>query len=401
MSGTASVSVVILNRDRLGALHRALLGLRLQSRRDFELVIVSNQPARIREEIPLTARARIVACPDANISRARNIGIMAAGGDIIAFCDDDAVPECYWLERLTAALSDPGVGAAGGLVRGRNGVSIQWGAQEIDSFGNDWPSTGVPEAGRVLKTVGTNSAYRRAALEDVGGFDEAYRFFLDETDVNWRLAQAGWSSVHVPEAEVHHQYARSMYRSRERAPKSLFEIGASKQYFCRRHGAGSDLVPELDGFRDAQRRRLLKSFDLGLIAPGDVGPLMRTLEAGFLDGHARQPELGLEPGRRGDGGAVFADGPMPEARLLTTSRFSRSRRRAEAKELADAGALVTLFDFSRTTRMLTVRMTDDGYWLHRGGVYGKGNRDEPAIQLRTFSGRIRAEAARIAQKRPI
>lgn len=401
MSAAPPVSVVILNRDRLGYLHRALLGLRLQSHRDFELVIVSNQPDRIRKEIPLTARARIVECREANISRARNMGIMAASGDLIAFCDDDAVPECYWLDRLTAAFEDPDVGAAGGLVRGRNGVSIQWGAQEVDAFGNDWPSTGTPGPGRALKTVGTNSAFRRTALEAIGGFDEAYRFFLDETDVNWRLAAAGWKSVHVPEAEVHHHYAKSMYRSAERAPKSLFEIGASKQYFCQRHGGETDVVAEIDGFRAAQRQRLLRGFDIGLIAPGEVGPLLKTLEAGFLDGFSRMPHYGLTSGRRGGGGQPFVDGPMPEAVLLTASVFTRTRQRARAKALAEGGALVTLLDFTRSTRMLTVRMSEDGYWHHRGGVFGKALRQERPIQLFTFSGRIRAESTRIAQQRPI
>ena len=99
------------------------------------------------------------------------------------------MPEPTWLERLVEPFQDADTGAAGGLVRGRNGVSVQWGFQEVDGYGNDWPVPasgaaffGAPTPGRVLKTVGTNCAFRRAALAAIGGFDEAYRFFLEETD---------------------------------------------------------------------------------------------------------------------------------------------------------------------------------------------------------------------------
>ncbi|MCB2152739.1 MAG: glycosyltransferase, partial [Rhodobacteraceae bacterium] len=57
---------------------------------------------------------------------ARNLGLAAAAGEIVAFIDDDAVPEPRWLARLTAPFADPGIAAAGGFVVGRNGISFQW-----------------------------------------------------------------------------------------------------------------------------------------------------------------------------------------------------------------------------------------------------------------------------------
>ncbi|MCB2123539.1 MAG: glycosyltransferase, partial [Rhodobacteraceae bacterium] len=66
---------------------------------------------------------------------ARNLGLAAAAGEIVAFIDDDAVPEPRWLARLTAPFADPGIAAAGGFVVGRNGISFQWRASCADSHG--------------------------------------------------------------------------------------------------------------------------------------------------------------------------------------------------------------------------------------------------------------------------
>ncbi|HBN32130.1 MAG TPA: glycosyl transferase family 2, partial [Rhodobacteraceae bacterium] len=79
-----------------------------------------------------------------------------------------------------------------------------------------------------IKTEGTNCAFRRAALIELGGFDPAYHYFLDETDLNYRLGLAGWKTAIVPLAQVHHGHAASENRSANQAPKTLFEVGASK-----------------------------------------------------------------------------------------------------------------------------------------------------------------------------
>ena len=162
------VSVIIPNRDRTRSLARTLAALKRQSLRGFEVVIVSNRAEEITRAIPQARDAIIVPFEPANISRARNAGCAAASGEILAFCDDDAVPEPTWLARLIAPFSRAQVGATGGLVRGRNGVSLQWGFQEVDAFGNDWPLprpdapfTGAPTPGRVLKKIGRASCRER------------------------------------------------------------------------------------------------------------------------------------------------------------------------------------------------------------------------------------------------
>ena len=400
-----SVSVVVLNRDRVASLARTLAALEHQTLRGFDLTIVTNRAAELARDVPLARRARLVPCAEANISRSRNLGIAATGGDIVAFCDDDAVPEPPWLERLAASFAEADVGAAAGLVRGRNGVSVQWGFQEVDAFGNDWPLPDLPgpfrHAGgpdRAMKTVGTNCAFRRAALVEIGGFDEAYRFFLDETDVNRRMHAAGWATMGVPGAEVHHAFAASALRTSERVPRSLFEIGASKVHFCRKFADPSLLGAELDGFRAAQRRRLIRFTDLGLLPPSRTSALLATLEAGFIDGARRVPVVpGLPP--PAPVGKPFAEGPRPDPVVLDCTLADRRRKRAMAADLAESGACVTLLDVELTARPLTVRFTDDGYWYHRVGAFGMAERSGPPLRLARRRTRLAEEIRRASPQR--
>jgi cellulose synthase/poly-beta-1,6-N-acetylglucosamine synthase-like glycosyltransferase len=270
-------------------------------------------------------------------------------------------------------------------------VSLQWGAQEVDCFGNDWPLssgegwiTAPSRPDRVLKTVGTNSAFRAEPLREIG-FDRAYRFYLDETDVNWRLTKMGWGTVIVPDAEVHHGFAGSQYRTSERVPKSLKEIGASKAYFCKRFGMPSKVSEELDGFRRDQ------------LSPNKVGALIDTLEEGFVIGAGR-PQ-GITSLKKSPSSFRQYDGlRCSESLLLTTRIGSRYRAYKQAKSEASDRA-VTLFDFSYTARMMTVRFTEDGFWLHKGGIFGRTERRGPLFFANTYLERVRQESIRIAAQR--
>ena len=64
--------------------------------------------------------------PRVHLSKSRNIGIAHAAGDVIAFIDDDAIPEPYWLAELAAAYDAPDVGGAGGVVYDHTGASFQY-----------------------------------------------------------------------------------------------------------------------------------------------------------------------------------------------------------------------------------------------------------------------------------
>ena len=237
---TPRVSVIVVSRGRPAALDLCLTGLSQLDHPAYEAIVVAC-PAGCATVAarPDAAHVKLVPFDEPNISAARNLGIARAGGDILAFLDDDAVPEPSWLRHLAAPFADPEVAAAGGFVRGRNGIAFQnranivttGGATEPLELDGDAPQVLRRETGRAIKTEGTNMALRRDLMAAMGGFDPAFRFFLDDTDVNMRLAMAGHATALVPLAQVHHGYAASDRRAADRRPTDLTELGASLAVF--------------------------------------------------------------------------------------------------------------------------------------------------------------------------
>lgn len=395
------ISLIIASRWRPDHLKRLLSALRFQLDVSFEVIVVSDLgKSAVQALVPADRATRWVQCAEANLAKARNLGVAASGGDVVAFCDDDAVPEPNWLRRLTRGFEDGDVHSACGFTRGRNGVSYQWKAMTVDGYGNDHPLETTDRALRseIVKTVGTNMAFRKSALQEIGGFDEAYRFFLEDADVNMRMAQLGGLTAIEPRAEVHHAFAPSAQRLFNRVPKSLFEIGASKAYFCRQHGAPELIAEELDGFREAQSKRLHRFFNAGLLPGNAVASLLNSLDAGFAEGAQRLGKTGVTA----SGQAFEEYQPVragSERHVLSCGLFGAGAKKRKAAELAAQGAEVTLVQFIYSPRRLSVQFTDQGYWLHQGGVFGQGMRDDPHFRFSTRRRRIEREKDRLMQIR--
>ncbi|TDK44386.1 glycosyltransferase family 2 protein, partial [Antarcticimicrobium luteum] len=299
MSGALTVSVVIVSRDRPEALCRCLLGVSQLRYDPFEVVVVADAAGRAAlRALPAAAHVTLVEFDAANISAARNAGIAAAAGEVVAFLDDDAVPEPTWLGYLTAAFADPAVAAAGGFVRGRSGISFQSRGAMVDAEGRQTPLDLDPgritlltaSPGRAIKTEGTNMAFRRSVLAALGGFDPRYRFFLDETDLNLRLAERGAVTALVPLAQVHHGFDESPRRRADRVPRDLTEIGASWAVFLARHCPQARRGAVWADVQAAERRRALRHMVAGRLEPRDVAPLLAGLRAGHAEGLRRRAE---------------------------------------------------------------------------------------------------------------
>ena len=379
-------------------LARTIKALQQQDYPSFELIVVSDQFDPPGTELDL----RHLFFDQANIAAARNAGLIAAGGDIIAFCDDDSAPEPTWLERLVQPFENKNVGMAGGYVLGRNGIEFQSKPLEIDAEGNDGNEvfdTGIysPTAGRALKTTGTNCAFRRAALREIGGFDPAFHYYLDEADVNWRLARAGWHGAVAAEALVHHDYAANASRLKNRAPTDLFEIAASKAVYVAKH-CDRDLRTVLAKFRIEQMAKVTAAFDLGLLDASQVRNSRRSFDAGLKDGMTRQFGQFIDIGQ-----GVPRDTVKQTAKRATFAlcggRLHRKRLNDAAQKLLSQGANVTIICLSLTALAMRVRFNADGIWVHRGGVYGRVQRAAPIWRFRFRKNRIVSELVRIADIR--
>jgi hypothetical protein len=157
------------------------------------------------------------------LSQSRNIGLLAAQGDIVAFIDDDAVPSFHWLAQLARLFHDPLLDATGGIVYGVHPrqPSIQYHvgmvsslAEQVDVRRSRLDPLAPSGEGRmwVERMMGTNMAFRRRALLDVGGFDEFYAYIAEEADIAFRLVSAGKRVHPVNEAAVYHIPASSRNR---------------------------------------------------------------------------------------------------------------------------------------------------------------------------------------------
>lgn len=392
-----ATSLIIVSRHRPAALARALAAVRQMDHPAVEVIVVADPAACAGLQ---ATDLRLVPFDQPNISAARNAGLARAAGRVVAFLDDDAVPEPDWLCRLTAPFADPRVVAATGFVRGRNGLSFQWRAAEVDALGQDHPLP-VPDGislhparpGRAVKTQGTNCAFRRDDLLAIGGFDPAFRFYLDEADVNLRLAPRGLTAV-VPGAVVHHGFAASARRRADRAPLSLHDIGASTAIFLRRHADPALHPAALAALRAGQRARLLRMMVEGRIEPFAVAPLLATLESGIAEGESRVLQsLVPMPATGGDLPACGPVAPRPR-RVLAGWAWQGRRLSAEAVAAVDQGAVVTLFRLSPTALRHRHVFHPNGYWLQTGGLFGAADRAEPAFRLWRLAARLRCERER-------
>jgi O-antigen biosynthesis protein len=117
MSPRPHITVVVCTRDRRALLEQCLTALRRQIYPDFEVLVIDNAPCEPAHDICVRFGARYIVEPVAGLTHARNAGARAARGELIAYTDDDAVPDSGWLASLAAEFRDPTVAAVTGSIR--------------------------------------------------------------------------------------------------------------------------------------------------------------------------------------------------------------------------------------------------------------------------------------------
>ena len=109
------VSVVIACPADSWMLDECLKGLAEQTYRDFEVIVLPDQPIPSNSSLT-TYNLQLSIIPTGKVRPAekRNVGIAAAKGDVVVFIDDDAYPDAHWLENAVKYFGDPAIGAVGG-----------------------------------------------------------------------------------------------------------------------------------------------------------------------------------------------------------------------------------------------------------------------------------------------
>ncbi|MET9365168.1 glycosyltransferase family 2 protein [Streptomyces sp. NPDC006632] len=264
-AGVPRVSVVVATRERTGQLARALDSLLGQDHPGHEILVVDNNPATDRTRALVERRyashgVRYVVEPVPGLAAARNRGVAAARGEILAFTDDDVIADRRWLTSLVAPFADdPRLGCVTGLIlparlatpaqillESHGGFTKGFAPRHFDPHR---PPPGEPlfpfTAGRFGS--GANMAFRAGALRAVGGFDPATGTGTparggDDLYAFARVVVAGHRLRYTPEALVWHHH-RETWRDLE---EQAYGYGAGlTAYLAALIGRRPALVPAL------------------------------------------------------------------------------------------------------------------------------------------------------------
>jgi glycosyltransferase involved in cell wall biosynthesis len=245
-----SISVVICAYNAAGTLNECLRHTCALNYPDLEVIVVddgsTDETSWIVGRHP---RARLVEMSHRGLAVARNAGLQAARGDLVAYLDSDAYPQPEWPYYLALGMDAPDVAGTGGPNvpppgdgPGAHQVAAAPGGPAHVLFSDD----------RAEHIPGCNMAFWKDRLIEVGGFDPIFTAAGDDVDVCWKVLDRGWEIGFHPAAMVwHHRraglrrylrqqqgYGRSEALVEARHP-SRFTLGGSARWRGRIYGSGS------------------------------------------------------------------------------------------------------------------------------------------------------------------
>lgn len=211
-------SLIIVTWNSAAHLPRCLDCLRVQTVRDFEIVIVDNGSTdgtldRLHTEqwdFPLRVERL---SSNLGFAAANNIGARLARGRWLVLLNADAFPEPDWLEKLLqAAEQHPDYNFfASRQIQYHNPKLLDGAGDEYHTSGLAWrryynhPSAdhGLNQQ-EIFGACAAAAMYRRDDFLDVGGFDEDYFSYFEDVDLSFRLRLQGGRCLYLPDAIVHH-----------------------------------------------------------------------------------------------------------------------------------------------------------------------------------------------------
>ena len=379
------VTIVVSTIDRIDSLRQTLDGLDRLSGVPFEIVVVVGPDAGETVEY-LTGRsdlAAIISNPTRNLSRSRNLGIDVARGEFVAFIDDDAYPSERWLSDLLGEFDNLEVAAVGGEVFDYSGFSHQAVYSRATRAGDASIAlrspirglTETPAASSFDYPMGTNLIARRTALLDVGGFDEQYDYFLDETDLVRRLLDSGWIVRVVRGGHVFHKFLPSNIRGEERIALDRRSILVNRAYFAARHQAPFESTirvrADFERFIERSRDEIASALEAGIATDQDVDnhELAITEAELRLSGwlrerpratrHVPNPELVI---RSREVTIEHPDGDRPHLAVIVSSPPEQAALERRSREIAQGAGVVRVIELEGPFSRVDL---EGGVWRHR------------------------------------
>jgi GT2 family glycosyltransferase len=195
------ISVVVATYNAARTLDDCLTSLTQLRYPDYEVIVVNDGStdgsAAIIERYPF----RVITTRNQGVSAARNEGLRAATGEIIAYIDSDARADPDWLSYLATTFLESDVVGVGGpnLVPPED----KWLAKCVYRSPGG-PTQVMLDDESAEHIPGCNMAFRKWALEEIGEFDPIFRKAADDVDICWRLLDRGYRIGFSPSAVVWH-----------------------------------------------------------------------------------------------------------------------------------------------------------------------------------------------------
>jgi cellulose synthase/poly-beta-1,6-N-acetylglucosamine synthase-like glycosyltransferase len=192
------ISIVVCTMNRPRDIQRCLGSIDRIEYGDYEVIVVDSSAESVAKNVRMIAstyNARYIFESRKGLSIARNRGIRESSGDIVAFTDDDAMPDVSWLEEIATAFADRNVGFVCGKI--------------LNVRSSTEASPSIPLEIHENTFWGVNLAFRRDVLEEIGRFDETFQIAGEDQDIVIRALNAGFEGAYLPSARVWHVKPRS------------------------------------------------------------------------------------------------------------------------------------------------------------------------------------------------
>jgi len=241
------VTVVIPTLAADSRLLECVQSLSRQTREDLEVLVVDNSGKGLVRKNGTAPGARVIEnARNLGFGGAINQGVEASSSLYVATLNDDAVAHPDWLAALLSALeSRPDAGMCASQVR-------LFGEDRLDSAGmliardgsskqrgHGRPPGDFPVAEEVLLPSGSAALYRRTMLEDIGGFDDSFFLYCEDTDLGLRARWAGWKCLYAPGAVVEHHYSHSAGRA---SPVKAYYVERNRLFVVAKNFPGRMLL---------------------------------------------------------------------------------------------------------------------------------------------------------------
>ena len=201
------ISVIVCTYNGSRTIRDCLEALQSLDYPNYEVIVVNDGSTDNTEAIARKYPFRIVNTTNQGLSNARNTGMHAASGEIVAFTDDDAYSDPHWLTYLGHMfLTTSHVGIGGPNLPPKNDGWLA----ECVAHAPGGPIHVLLDDQLAEHIPGCNMAFRKDSLVTIGGFDPQYRAAGDDVDICWRLQEKGWTIGFHAAAQVWHHRRSSI-----------------------------------------------------------------------------------------------------------------------------------------------------------------------------------------------